>query len=78
MGEVIGAQRARLRALRDEGEITDEVRRTIEYDLDLEQARLDRVLAPGARRAGSGWRGRSCRARRAASVSEMPMPSGSA
>ena len=41
MGEVIAAQRVRLRALRDEGEITDEVRRTIERDLDLEQARLD-------------------------------------
>ncbi|HEX5910292.1 MAG TPA: hypothetical protein VFY44_07345, partial [Thermoleophilaceae bacterium] len=41
MGEVLAAQRRRLRALRDEGEITDEVRRTIERDLDLEQARLD-------------------------------------
>ncbi len=41
MGEVIGAERRRLRALRDEGAITDEVRRTIERDLDLEQARLD-------------------------------------
>ena len=41
MGEVIAAQRVRLRALRDEGAITDEVRRTIERDLDLEQARLD-------------------------------------
>ena len=41
MNEVIAAQRVRLRALRDEGEITDEVRRTIERDLDLEQARLD-------------------------------------
>ncbi len=41
MGEVIQAERARLRTLRDEGEITDEVRRTIERDLDLEQAWLD-------------------------------------
>ena len=41
MIEVINAERERLRELRDEGEITDEVRRTIEYDLDLEQARLD-------------------------------------
>ena len=41
MSEVIAAQRVRLRALRDEGAITDEVRRTIERDLDLEQARLD-------------------------------------
>ena len=41
MGEVLAAQRRRLRALRDEGEITDEVRRTIERDLDLEQTRLD-------------------------------------
>lgn len=41
MNEVIGAERHRLRELRDKGQITDEVRRTIEYDLDLEQARLD-------------------------------------
>ncbi len=41
MHEVINSERRRLRELRDEGEITDEVRRTIEYDLDLEQARLD-------------------------------------
>jgi CPA1 family monovalent cation:H+ antiporter len=40
MGEVIGAQRATLRRLRDEGEVTDEVRRRVEYDLDLEEARL--------------------------------------
>ena len=41
MREVLGAERQRLRELRDQGEITDEVRRTVEYDLDLEQARLD-------------------------------------
>jgi monovalent cation/hydrogen antiporter len=40
MDEIIGAQRATLRRLRDEGRITDEVRRTVERDLDLEQARL--------------------------------------
>ena len=45
MGEVLQAQRARLRVLRDEGEISDEVRRAIERDLDLEQARLDPSLA---------------------------------
>ncbi len=38
--EVIGAERRTLRRLRDEGRITDEVRRRIEYDLDLEEARL--------------------------------------
>jgi len=41
MREVIGAQRAKLRELRDEGIITDEVRRRVEYDLDLEEARLE-------------------------------------
>jgi len=33
-------QRATLRTLRDEGRVTDEVRRRVEYDLDLEEARL--------------------------------------
>jgi len=42
MGEVIGAQRETLRQLRDDGRITDEVRREVEHDLDLEEARLDR------------------------------------
>ncbi len=46
MAEVIGAQRDTLRALRDSGEITDEVRRTVEHELDLEQARLERSDAP--------------------------------
>jgi len=40
MAEVIGAERRTLRALRDSGTITDEVRRRVEYDLDLEEARL--------------------------------------
>ena len=40
MGEVIGAERVKLRELRDQGAITDEVRRRVEYDLDLEEARL--------------------------------------
>lgn len=40
MGKVIGAQRESLRALRDDGKITDEVRRRVEYDLDLEEARI--------------------------------------
>jgi monovalent cation/hydrogen antiporter len=43
MGEVIGAQRETLRRLRDEGHISDEVRRTVEHDLDLEEARIDRA-----------------------------------
>lgn len=38
--EVIRAERDTLRRLRDEGRITDEVRRKIEYDLDLEEARI--------------------------------------
>jgi Na+/H+ antiporter len=41
MNEVYDAQRAILRKLRDEGRITDEVRRTVEQDLDFEQARLN-------------------------------------
>jgi len=40
MAHVLGAQRATLRTLRDEGRVTDEVRRRVEYDLDLEEARL--------------------------------------
>jgi CPA1 family monovalent cation:H+ antiporter len=40
MAEVIGAQRQTLRTLRDDGRISDEVRRRVEYDLDLEQERL--------------------------------------
>ena len=46
MNEVIDAQRATLRRLRDSGEITDEVRRSVEHELDLEQARLERSDAP--------------------------------
>jgi len=46
MAEVIGAQRDTLRLLRDSGEITDEVRRNVEHELDLEQARLERSDAP--------------------------------
>jgi CPA1 family monovalent cation:H+ antiporter len=42
MSEVFGAQRRVLRRLRDEGRITDEVRRSVEHDMDLEEARLDR------------------------------------
>lgn len=40
MSEVIGAERRKLRELRDTGVITDEIRRRVEYDLDLEEARL--------------------------------------
>jgi len=43
MHEVIGAQRAALRRLRDEGHVSDEVRRRVEYDLDLEQARISQA-----------------------------------
>jgi len=41
MREVIGAQREKLRDLRDRGAITDEVRRKVEYELDLEEERLE-------------------------------------
>lgn len=40
MREVLDAERATLRRLRDEGHITDEVRRRIEFDLDLDETRL--------------------------------------
>jgi Na+/H+ antiporter len=40
MREVIGAERAAIIQLRNAGEITDDVRRTVERDLDLEEARL--------------------------------------
>jgi monovalent cation/hydrogen antiporter len=46
MSEVIDAQRATLRRLRDSGAITDEVRRNVEHELDLEQARLERSDSP--------------------------------
>ncbi|MDP9346028.1 MAG: Na+/H+ antiporter [Actinomycetota bacterium] len=39
--EVIGAQRRRVIALRDEGTISDEVLFTLERELDLEEARLE-------------------------------------
>ena len=38
--DVIGAERDVLRRLRDEGRITDEVRRRMVPDLDLEEARI--------------------------------------
>ncbi|MGI8845689.1 MAG: Na+/H+ antiporter, partial [Thermoleophilaceae bacterium] len=41
MREVLAAERSTLRQLRDTGAITDEVRRTVEHDLDLEESRLD-------------------------------------
>jgi Na+/H+ antiporter len=54
MNEIIDAQRATLRQLRDGGEITDEVRRNVEHELDLEQARLERSdLPPQPRSATS-------------------------
>jgi CPA1 family monovalent cation:H+ antiporter len=40
MREVIAAEREALTAMRNAGEITDDVRRTVERDLDLEEARL--------------------------------------
>jgi monovalent cation/hydrogen antiporter len=38
--ELLAAEREELLALRNEGEISDEVRRRVERDLDLEEARL--------------------------------------
>ena len=38
--ELIGAERAKLLQLRNEGRLSDEVRRRVEHDLDLEDARL--------------------------------------
>jgi len=39
--ELLGAERAELLRLRSEGRISDEVRRRVERDLDLEDARLE-------------------------------------
>jgi CPA1 family monovalent cation:H+ antiporter len=52
MHDLFDAQRAELTRLRNEGEISNEVMRRIERELDLEEARLD-VDADGSR-AGSG------------------------
>jgi CPA1 family monovalent cation:H+ antiporter len=41
MYDVYDAQRSELVALRNRGEISDEVRRKIERDLDLEESRLE-------------------------------------
>jgi len=43
MFEVIDAQREAIEGMRRAGEITDEVMRTVERDLDLEERRLDEV-----------------------------------
>src|SRR5215210_3118023 len=43
MVEVIEAQREAIEGMRRSGEITDEVKRTVERDLDLEQQRLNEV-----------------------------------
>jgi Na+/H+ antiporter len=53
MNEVIDAQRAALRRLRDGGTITDEVRRNVEHELDLEQARLERADLPAQPRSAT-------------------------
>ena len=39
--QLLGAERAALLRLRSEGRISDEVRRRVERDLDLENARLE-------------------------------------
>jgi hypothetical protein len=43
MFEVIDAQRDRIEEMRNSGEITDEVKRNVERDLDLEERRLSEV-----------------------------------
>ena len=43
MFEVIDAQRDAIEGMRRSGEITDEVKRTVERDLDLEEQRLGEV-----------------------------------
>ena len=43
MFEVIDAQRERIDEMRNTGEISDEVKRTVERDLDLEERRLSEV-----------------------------------
>jgi NhaP-type Na+/H+ or K+/H+ antiporter len=43
MFEVIDAQRDRIEEMRNAGEITDEVKRSVERDLDLEERRLSEV-----------------------------------
>ena len=40
MVELIEAERAQLIRMRNSGEISDEVRRAVERDLDLEESRL--------------------------------------
>jgi NhaP-type Na+/H+ or K+/H+ antiporter len=42
VAEVLGAQRAELRRLREEGEVSAEVARRLHHDLDEEEARLER------------------------------------
>jgi hypothetical protein len=37
----LGAERAEVLKLRDQGRLSDETRRRIEWDLDLEDARLE-------------------------------------
>jgi hypothetical protein len=39
--EMLGAEREALLQLRDQGRLSDEVRRRVERDLDLEDARLE-------------------------------------
>jgi hypothetical protein len=39
--ELLGAERAEVLKLRDQGRLSDETRRRIEWDLDLEDARLE-------------------------------------
>ena len=43
MFAVIDAQRDRIEEMRRSGEITDEVKRNVERDLDLEERRLSEV-----------------------------------
>jgi plasmid maintenance system antidote protein VapI len=42
VADVLGVQREELRRLREEGQVTPEVARRLDHDLDVEEARLER------------------------------------
>ncbi len=70
MFEVIDAQRDKIEDMRRTGEITDEVKRNVERDLDLEERRLSEVGLETGRMARDEARRR--RAGRSASASRSP------
>jgi hypothetical protein len=42
VSDLLGAQREELRRLRERGQVTPEVARRLDHDLDVEEARLER------------------------------------